>query len=93
MDAPSAVSMEVSMCVFFLLAREKKCGDRRVLENVKSHHKKGAKNRGKKKQERVELYDETYERKQKRQKELSWFQSFIALKRDTELHSIRVCRD
>ena len=47
----------------------------------------------KKKHERVELYDETYERKQKRQKELSWFQSFIALKRDTELHSIRVCCD
>jgi hypothetical protein len=61
-----------------------------VLENVKSYQKGQI---GKKKNERVELYDETYERKQKRQKELSWFQSFIALKRDTELHSIRVCRD
>jgi len=62
-----------------------------VLENVKSHHQ--VQIGKKKKHERVELYDETYERKQKRQKELSWFQSFIALKRDTELHSIRVCRD
>ena len=33
------------------------------------------------------------QKKQKRQKELSWFQSFIALKRDTELHSTGVCHD
>ena len=70
------------MCVLFsAYAGKKMWRFQRVLGNVKKKH------------ERVELYDETYERKQKRQKELSWFQSFIALKRDTELHSIRVCCD
>jgi hypothetical protein len=77
--------------VFFLLAREKKCGDPKGVGKCEKHHQ--VQIGKKKKHERVELYDETYERKQKRQKELSWFQSFIALKRDTELHSIRVCRD
>lgn len=91
MDAPSAVSMEVSMCVLSARAGKKKWRSKGVGKCEKSppDHLIGKK----KKHERVELYDETYERKQKRQKELSWFQSFIALKRDTELHSIRVCRD
>ena len=49
---------------------------------------------GKRKKKRTcGIVRQTYERKQKRQKELSWFQSFIALKRETELHSIRVCHD